>query len=104
MWAPSVWPFQRATRASPWAMSSISISSGEGSSRSSLRPESIRCQARSSGAMSARQLLHRLVAVAVNHVVVHQPAGLHEGVNDGGADKSEAALFHVLGNFLRQRR
>ena len=36
--APRVWPFQRATRARPWAMSSISMSSGEGSSRSSRRP------------------------------------------------------------------
>ena len=43
---PTVWPFQRATRARPWAMSSISMSSGEGSSRSSRRPDSIRCQAR----------------------------------------------------------
>ena len=44
--APLVWPFQRATRARPWAISAISISSGEGSSRSSRRPDSIRCQAR----------------------------------------------------------
>src|SRR5919202_68378 len=28
--SPVVWPFQRATRARPWAMSSISMSSGEG--------------------------------------------------------------------------
>ena len=35
---PIVCPFQRATRASPWAMSSISTSSGEGSRRSSRRP------------------------------------------------------------------
>src|SRR6266481_5940746 len=41
MCAPSVCPFQRATRASPWAMSAISTSSGEGSSRSSRRPESM---------------------------------------------------------------
>src|SRR5690606_20092228 len=41
-----VWPFQRATRARPWAMSSISMSKGDGSSRSRRRPDSIRCQAR----------------------------------------------------------
>src|SRR5690606_13243289 len=41
-----VWPFQRATRAGPWAMSSISMSNGDGSSRSRRRPDSIRCQAR----------------------------------------------------------
>src|SRR5579863_5337277 len=46
MCAPLVCPFQRATRASPCAMSSISMSSGEGSSKSSRRPDSIRCQAR----------------------------------------------------------
>ena len=44
--APTVWPFQRATRARPWAMSEISMSRGEGSIRSSRRPDSIRCQAR----------------------------------------------------------
>ncbi len=33
-------------RAKPWAMSSISMSIGEGSSRSSLRPDSMRCHAR----------------------------------------------------------
>jgi len=46
MCVPLVWPFQRATRASPCAISTISISSGEGSSRSSRRPDSMRCQAR----------------------------------------------------------
>jgi hypothetical protein len=46
MCAPLVCPFQRATRARPWAISAISISSGEGSSRSSRRPDSIRCQTR----------------------------------------------------------
>ena len=45
-WAPWVWPFQRATRARPWAMSSISMSNGDGSSRSRRRPDSMRCQAR----------------------------------------------------------
>ena len=44
--APLVCPFQRATLARPWAMSSISTSSGEGSSRSRRRPDSMRCQAR----------------------------------------------------------
>ncbi len=43
---PRVWPFQRATRASPCAMSLISTSKGEGSARSSLRPDSMRCQTR----------------------------------------------------------
>jgi len=43
---PLVCPFQRATRARPWAISAISISSGEGSSRSSRRPDNIRCQTR----------------------------------------------------------
>src|SRR6201747_1032814 len=44
--SPLVWPFQRATRARPWAMSSISTSSGDGSSRSRRRALSMRCQAR----------------------------------------------------------
>src|SRR5271156_3676386 len=46
MWAPRVWPFQRATRASPCAISSISTSSADGSRRSRRRPDSMRCQAR----------------------------------------------------------
>src|SRR5581483_281028 len=45
-WSPDVWPFQRATRASPCAMSSSSTSSGDGSRRSSRRPDSMRCQTR----------------------------------------------------------
>jgi hypothetical protein len=44
--SPRVCPFQRATNASPCAISTISISSGVGSSKSNRRPESIRCQAR----------------------------------------------------------
>src|SRR3569623_577013 len=44
--APWVCQFQRATRARPCAMSATSMSSGEGSSRSSRRPDSMRCQAR----------------------------------------------------------
>ena len=43
--APRVCPFQRATRARPCATSSISTSSGDGSIRSSRRPDSMRCQA-----------------------------------------------------------
>jgi Tfp pilus assembly protein PilF len=58
MCAPSVWPFQRATRASPCAMSSISTSSGEGSSRSSRRPDSMRCQARDTAVYINRGLLY----------------------------------------------
>lgn len=46
--SPTVCPFQRATRARPWAISSISMSIGDGSSRSSRRPDSMRCQARGS--------------------------------------------------------
>ena len=38
--------FQRATNARPCAISSISISTGVGSSRSSLRPDNILCHAR----------------------------------------------------------
>src|SRR5687768_10270759 len=45
-WSPVVWPFQRATRARPCAMSSTSTSSGDGSRRLRRRPDSMRCQAR----------------------------------------------------------
>ncbi len=56
---PWVWPFQRATRASPWAISSISTSSGDGSSRSSRLPDSIRCQARSGLRLARLHAAHR---------------------------------------------
>src|SRR5690606_17670769 len=49
-----VWPFQRATRARPWAMSSISMSNGEGSSRSRRRPDNMRCQARGGWGLRTR--------------------------------------------------
>src|SRR5271169_270861 len=92
MWSPSVWPFQRATLARPWAMSSISMSSGEGSRRSRRRPDSIRCQARGGGTLRprgcrvfateafsalARSLTHRLTKINVRARV--SAAGLGVG-------------------------
>src|SRR5580704_558184 len=111
MFGPRVWPFQRATRANPCAISSISTSSGDGSSRSSRRPDSMRCQAR--GASLAREgavpgslrvglfgnLLHGLVAVAGDNMVVDHADGLHEGIDDGRTAELEAALRE----FLRHR-
>src|SRR5208337_4521084 len=38
-------------------------------------------------------LREMLVAEATHQVVVDQAGGLHEGVDDGGADETEAALF-----------
>src|SRR5665213_2662998 len=70
MCAPLVWPFQRATRAKPCAMSSISTSSGEGSSRSSRRPDSMRCQAR------GNSLLRLIVATASSVVMPALVAGM----------------------------
>ena len=46
---PRVCPFHRVTLANPWAISSISISSGDGFKISRRRPLNIRCQARGSG-------------------------------------------------------
>ena len=46
---PRVCPFHRVTRANPWAISSISISSGEVQCHIERRPLNIRCQARGSG-------------------------------------------------------
>ena len=89
-----VCPFQRATRASPWAMSSISTSSGEGSSRSSRRPDSMRCQAR--GAADALAAItvgadrRRLMAVAAHQMIVDHAHGLHEGIDDGRPAEAEA--------------
>src|SRR5580658_2972447 len=118
MCAPLVWPFQRATRANPWAMSSSSMSSGEGSSRSSRRPDSMRCQARGSdagrvarlarcavSATAARpEFLARLMAVAGDNMIVDHADCLHEGVDDGRPAEFEAALCQFLGDRARGRR
>src|SRR5262249_46003517 len=111
MWAPRVCPFQRATLASPWAMSSISTSSGDGSSRSSLRPESMRCHARGASPLSALALracgsfmamaeLGALRMPMARHEMIVDHAGrLHERVDDGRSHELEAAP-HELGGDL----
>src|SRR4051794_30624825 len=97
-------------------MSAISMSSGEGSRRSSRRPESMRCQAR--GGVSSALLACGFVgmrsgrgafsedrmAVASDQVIVHETDGLHECVHDGGADELEAAPGKFLRDGPRQRR
>src|ERR1700726_2243300 len=105
MCAPLDWPFQRATRASPCAMSSISISSGEGSSRSSRRPDSIRCHARRLcvAPVLFADFLNGLMAVASNEMVVDHADGLHEGVDDGRPAELEAAPRQFLGHGARCR-
>src|SRR3984885_1704501 len=115
MYGPLVCPFQRATRASPWAISSTSMSSGDGSSRSSRRPDSMRCQARGSSIARgigwtrlsrsatafAPELLHGLMAVAGHQMVVDHADRLHEGVDDGRAAELEAAPPPLLGDGAR---
>src|SRR3984957_12276690 len=115
MCAPLVWPFQRATRASPCAMSSSSMSSGDGSSRSSRRPDSMRCQARGSdasrvarlarcavSATAARpELLALRMAVAGDQMIIDHADRLHEGVDDGRPAEFEAALRQLLGDRAR---
>ena len=75
-------------------MSAISTSSGEGSMRSSRRPDSIRCQARR-GARSlmaklARQRAAGLVTAAIDEMIVDHAGRLHEGVDDGRPDEIAA--------------
>src|ERR1700719_2211682 len=115
MCAPLVWPFQRATRAKPCAMSSSSMSSGDGSSRSSRRPDSMRCQARGSDAGRAARLSPRAVsataarpeflalrmAIAGDQMIVDHADRLHEGIDDGRPAEFEAALRQLLGDRAR---
>src|SRR5580658_9102294 len=115
MCAPEVCPFQRATRASPCAMSSISMSSADGSSRSSRRPDSIRCQARSgtvraigparapslSATVAAPELRTSLMPMARDQMIVDHAGGLHEGIDDGRAAEFEAALCKFFGHGAR---
>ena len=42
--------------------------------------------------------------MAANHVIVDHADGLHEGVNDGGADEFEAAAEKFFGHGARQFR
>src|SRR5579872_7009243 len=116
--APAVWPFQRATRARPWAISSTSMSSADGSSRSSRRPESMRCQARASAVAcggglsrckaSATAVLSELgdhvVPVAGHQMVVDHAGRLHEGIDDGWAAELEAALRQLFRHRARHGR
>src|SRR5579883_3218577 len=87
-------------------MSSISMSSGEGSIRSSRRPESILCQARCRSAvmrspLRARSALRRergdgLMAMAIDEMIVDHAGRLHESVDDRRPDEIAAAGFQVL--------
>ncbi len=51
--------------------------------------------------LSAQLLLYRMVAEALDAVVVDHADRLHVGVNDGGTDEFEAALGQILGNPVR---
>src|ERR1700688_700980 len=115
MCAPLVWPFQRATRAKPCAMSSSSMSSGDGSSRSSRRPDNMRCQARGSDASRVARLARCAVsataarpeflalrmAIAGDQMIVDHADRLHEGVDDGRPAKLETVLRQFLGDRAR---
>src|SRR5271170_3618581 len=87
-------------------MSSISMSSGEGSSRSSRRPDSMRCQARGFclALVLFTDFLNGRMAVAGDEMVVDHANRLHEGVDDGRAAELEAALRQFLGHGARGRR
>ena len=43
-------------------------------------------------------------SITAAKVVVHHPAGLHEGVADRGSDEGETALFQVLAHGFGFRR
>ena len=45
---------------------------------------------------SARQPLHRLMAVARDKMIVHKAGGLHEGIDNRRANKFEAPLLQVF--------
>ena len=50
------------------------------------------------------QLGHLAAAEAANQVIVDQPAGLHERVDDRRAHEAEATLFQLARQSVRQRR
>ena len=89
----AVWPFQRATRASPWAMSSSLDVERRGVEKvepppgqhALPGPRSLRAHLR----FSARADAFRM-AIAADEVVVDHADRLHEGVDDGRAAEIEA--------------
>ena len=87
-------------------MSSISTSSGEGSRRSSRRPDSMRCQARR--ARGSRVMVGfrcasagMPVAAAIDEMIVDHADRLHEGVDDRRAAEIDAARLQVFGDCAR---
>src|SRR3984885_1568600 len=115
MCAPSVWPFQRATRARPCAMSSSAPWGGEGWSRPTRPPDSMRCQARGCDASRVARLARCAVsataarpeflafrmAIAGDQMIVDHADRLHEGVDDGRPAEFETALQKLLGDRAR---
>src|SRR5690348_5222386 len=89
-------------------MSSISISSGEGLSKSSRRPDSMRCHARGSSDLAIFRfrppaVAERAMTVASHHMVIDQSASLHHRIDDGRAAEAEAALLEILRDRFGQR-
>src|SRR6185312_12428638 len=84
MCSPLVCPFQRATRARPWAMSSISTSSGEGPCSFVL------------GELDAIRMTETRRQMVVDHA-----DRLHEGVDDGRADEFESAAGQLFRHLAR---
>src|SRR5579862_3914337 len=56
------------------------------------------------GMTTLRALDDLFVAEAGYEVIVYEAGGLHQGVDDGGADESEAALLEVFAPCGGQRR
>ena len=52
--------------------------------------------------LTSHQRLHLFIAKTIRRMVVDHPGGLHVRINDGGADKVEAAAFKVPGDFIGQ--
>jgi hypothetical protein len=88
-------------------MSSISISRGEGSSRSSRRPDNIRCHARGADGLVPGVLPDERARIysttpfrappAIDEVVVDHADRLHEGVDDCGAAEFKTPRLEVPG-------
>ena len=126
--SPTVWPFQRATRASPCAMSSISMSRGrrieqiEAAPRQHALPGPLRAGrlgaargllvARLDHACAcARRRLEPRCSSAhgswrwqLDQVVVDHARRLHEGIDRRRTDEAEAFRLQRLGDGLGGRR
>jgi len=84
----------------PWQM--LDVFRSESESKSSRRESVVGMEStsaamlRMAGRAHMRQPLRTSAQEAIRRVIVHQPGGLHIGIDDRAADKAEATILEIL--------